>query len=282
MDFILHNGKIIRESETHPGSIWWSNDLQFKQEMWFANGEIPHFYELYSDFAQLMNFLNRSVPGNFPPPSELLRLMIRVINKNKAFMGGWATCRFLFREKSPEYMVSITPHPDRLFPLDAAGRMGIISPLAKSTGNPLSRYSFFSETLWKTEKIRTEKKRDEVSIFLNEKGTVTETEGANLFCILNNQLITPSVETGCIVDIMREYVLQTAKSMGLVVIQSVSLTPLALHGMEEIFTVSEGEGFKWLKGIGGKRYLKTTAELIWRQINKGCFSGFREEGVGGS
>jgi hypothetical protein len=268
LDFILQNGKIIRENEYHPGSNRWRNDLQFKQEMWFANGKIPHFNELYNDFVQLMNYLNRSVSDHFPPQSELLRLIIRVINKNKAFMGGWASCRFLFQEKSSEYVV----HPDRLFPLDTAGRMGIISPLAKSTGNPLSRYFFFSETLWKTEKIRTEKKGDEVSIFLNEKGIVTETEEANLFCILNNQLITPSVETGCVVDIMREYVLQSAKSIGLVVIQSVSLTPLALHGMEEIFTVSEGNGFKWLKGIGGKRYLKTTTELIWRQVNKSCFT----------
>jgi hypothetical protein len=272
LNFILHNGKIIRENEYPPGSIQYRNDLQFKQEMWFANGEIPHFNELYTDFVQLMNYLNRSVPNNFPPQSELLRLIVRLINKNKAFMGGWASCRFLFQEKSPEYVVSVTPHPDRLFPLDGAGRMGIISPLAKSTGNTLSRYFFFSETLWKTDKIRMEKKTDEVSIFLNEKGIVTETEEANLFCILNNQLITPSVETGCVVDIMREYVLQSAKSIGLVVIQSVSLTQLALHNMEEIFTVSEGNGFKWLKGIGGKRYLKTTTELIWRQVNKSCFT----------
>jgi hypothetical protein len=271
LDFILYNGKIIRENEYHPGSKWWRNDLQFKQEMWFANGKIPHFNELYTDFLRLMNYLKRSIPDNFPPQSELLRLIIRVINKNKAFMGGWACCRFLLQEKGSEYVVSITPHPERLFPLDPAGRMGIISPLVKSTGNPLSRYFFFSETLWKTEKTRSGKKGDEVSLFLNEKGIVTETDGANLFCILNNQLITPSVETGCVVDIMRENVLQSAKSIGFQVIQSVSLTPVALNGMEEVFTVSEGNGFEWLKGIGGKRYLKTSTELIWCQVNKSCF-----------
>jgi branched-subunit amino acid aminotransferase/4-amino-4-deoxychorismate lyase len=272
MDFILHNGKIIREVEFLPGSNWWRNDLQFRQDMWFAHGEIPHFNELYSDFLVLMNNLKRSVPDNLPPKSELLRLIIRLINKNKAFMGGWICCRFIFREKGLEYMVSVTPHPDRLFPLDPAGRMGIISPLLKSTGNPLSRYFFFSETLWKTERIRSEKKGEEVSVFLNENGIVTETEGANLFCILNNKLITPSVETGCVVDIMREFVMQSAKVIGFQVIQSVSLTPVALNGMEEVFTVSEGNGFIWLKGIGGKRYLKTSTELIWRQVNKSCFA----------
>jgi branched-subunit amino acid aminotransferase/4-amino-4-deoxychorismate lyase len=272
MDFILHNGKIIRENEYHPGSNWWRNDLQFKQDMWFANGEIPHFKELYTEFCQLLDHLKRSVPENFPSQSELQRLIIRVINKNKAFMGGWVCCRFLFHEKKSEYVVSVTPHPDRLFPLEPSGRMCIISPLVKSTGNPLSRYSFFSGTLWKTEKIRTDKKADEVSIFLNEKEIVTEAEGSNLFCVLNNQLITPSAETGCYIDVMREYVMQSAKSIGLRVIESVSLTPVALVGMEEVFAVSEGNGFTWLKGIGGKRYLKTTAELIWRQVNKSCFT----------
>jgi branched-subunit amino acid aminotransferase/4-amino-4-deoxychorismate lyase len=271
MDFILYNGKIIRENEFLPGSDRWMNNLYLKQEMWFAHGEIPHFGEHFNGFNQLMNHLGRSVPDSIPPSSELLRLLIRLINKNKAFMGGWVCCRFLLHEKGLEYVVSVNPHPDRLFPLDPAGKTGIISPLVKSSGNPFSRYFFFSETLWKTERIRSVKKRDDVSLFLNEKGIVTETEGCNLFCILHNQVITPSVETGCVVDIMREYVIQSAKSIGFQVIQSVSLTPVALNGMEEIFMVSEGNGFTWLKGIGGKRYLKTGTELIWRQVNKSSF-----------
>jgi branched-subunit amino acid aminotransferase/4-amino-4-deoxychorismate lyase len=272
MDFILYNGKIIRENEFLPASGWWMNDLQLKQEMWFANGEIPHFHQHYNGFNQLMIHLKRSVPANIPPPSELHRLIIRLINKNKAFMGGWVCCRFLLHEKESEYVVSVSPHPDRLFPLDPAGKTGIISPLVKSSGNPLSRYFFFSETLWRTERIRYAKKADEVTLFLNQKGIVTETEGGNLFCILNNQVISPSVETGCVVDIMREYVIQSAKSIGFQIIESVSLTPAALNGMEEVFMVSEGNGFTWLKGIGGKRYLKTGTQLIWRQVNKSCFT----------
>ena len=273
MDFILHNGKIIREMEYQPGVNWWNDDLQFKQEMWFAHGEIPHFYHLYNDFIGLMNHLDKSIPDNFPPPSELLRLISRLINKNKAFMGGWVCIRFFFREKSWEYVVSVRPHPDRLFPLDPNGKMGVISPLIKSSGHPLSGTFFFSETLWKTERIRSGKNPDEVSVFLNEKGIITETEGANLFCILRDQLITPSTETGCVIDIMREYVLQSARSIGFRIIESLSLTPVALNGMEEVFTVSEGKGFTWMKGIGGKRYLKTGAELIWRQVNKSSFAG---------
>jgi branched-subunit amino acid aminotransferase/4-amino-4-deoxychorismate lyase len=94
-----------------------------------------------------------------------------------------------------------------------------------------------------------------------------------LFCILRDQLITPSAETGCVIDIMREYVLQSARSIGFRIIESLSLTPVALNGMDEVFTVSEGKGFTWMKGIGGKRYLKTGTELIWRQVNKSSFAG---------
>jgi branched-subunit amino acid aminotransferase/4-amino-4-deoxychorismate lyase len=272
MEFILSNGKIIRENEFHPDSEGWTDNLQLKQDMWFAHGEIPHFQQHYSEFTQLLDRLERQVPADVPPPSELHRMIIRLINKNKAFMGGWICLRFMLTEKETQYVVSVSPHPDRLFPLDTAGKTGIFSPFVKPNGNPLSSYFFFSETVWKTERIRSGKKQDEVPLFLNEKGIITEAEGANLFCILNNQVITPSLETGCVVDIMRDYVIQSAKNIGFVVIESVSLVPSALNGMEEIFIVSEGSGFRWLKGIGGKRYFKTGTEQIWRQVNKSSFS----------
>jgi branched-subunit amino acid aminotransferase/4-amino-4-deoxychorismate lyase len=270
MEFILHNGKIIRKSEYDPGSLWWENDLQFKQEMWFANGEIPHFREHQQIFAGILGKLGRQLPPGGISQPELLRLIKRLINKNKAFMGGWITCRFLLQNENPQWVVSVRPHPERLFPLDTTGRMGVISPLPKATGHPLAQYSFFSETLWKTEKLRP---GNSEAIFLNTKGFLTEADSANLFFIRKDLLITPSPETGCLMDIMRHYILQAAAFIGFSVMESPAVAPEELTGMEEVFTVSEGNGFRWLKGIGEKRYLKTGTELIWRQINKSRFSG---------
>jgi branched-subunit amino acid aminotransferase/4-amino-4-deoxychorismate lyase len=272
MDFILHNGKIIRSDDLQAGSHCRENGPTFTQGMWFANGEIPHFQLLYDEFLTLLHTLGRPALPGFPPEEELLRLIKRLINKNKAFMGGWVDLRLTFQEEGMETVVRVRPYPDRLFPLDGEGKTGILSPFVKSSGNPLSRYFFFSETLWKTERFRSGGKAGEVSIYLNEQGKLTEATGGNLFCILKDQLFTPSTETGCVRDILRDPVIRSAKVLGFRVTESDKLVPEDLDEMEEIFVVSEGEGFRWIRGIGRKRYFRSSIELIRKQVNKGFFA----------
>jgi branched-chain amino acid aminotransferase len=271
MDFILYNGKIIPGADYHPGMNFWMVDLSLSQDMWFANGDIPHFIPHFREFISLLNKLERTLPNDFPPRDELQRLSKRLINKNKAFMGGWLTLRFSFKGNDMEYFITVRPHSERIFPLDPIGKTGIISPFVKYSGNPLSCYHFFSESLWKTEQFRSENSENEEYFFLNEKGMLTEACGANLFCIKNNQLWTPAEETGCIVDSMREHVILSAQVIGFQIIRSDSISPSGLNEMEEIFLVSEGTGFKWIMGMGTKRFLKNRLELIWRQVNKSCF-----------
>jgi hypothetical protein len=272
MDFILHNGKIIRKDDYQSGKDWRSNALSFTQGMWFANGEIPHFHILYKEILAVLHVLERPSPPDFPSGQELLRLFKRLINKNKAFMGGWVDCRFTFGEEGTESVANIRPYPDRLFPLDPEGKTGILSPLVKPSGNPLSRYFFFSETLWKTEKFRTGFRNNEISFFLNEKGNITEAIRGNLFCILRDQVFTPALETGCVRDILREYVIQSAQAIGFVVTGTEKLEPGDLDQMDEIFVASEEEGFRWIRALGRKRFFRSSIELIWRQVNKGYFT----------
>jgi len=269
MEYLLHNGKIVRESEFHPGSLWRDNLLQVKLDLWFAHGELPLFREQMEKLSAMLKQL--AWPGNpgAADQQELLRLIKRLINKNKAFMGGWVNCRFLFPDGKLQWVITVKPHPERLFPLDMNGKMGAISPFAKASGASLAPFSFFSEPLWKTEKLRSPHTE---GIFLNDKGFVTEADNANLFFIRKDVMITPSPETGCFIDIMRSYILKTGTRMGFRVQES-AVKPEEMTGMEEIFTVSEGNGFRWLRGIGEKRYMKTATELIWRQVIISCFSG---------
>ena len=145
MEFILHNGKITRESEFHPDLFWWDEVMQVRVEMWFAHGEIPHFQEQMERLTGMISLLQWPVFPGFNDQQELLRLIKRLINKNKAYMGGWVSCRFLFPGVRPQWVVSVRPHPDRLFPFEPDGKMGVVSPYVKPAGSPLAACPFFSE-----------------------------------------------------------------------------------------------------------------------------------------
>jgi branched-subunit amino acid aminotransferase/4-amino-4-deoxychorismate lyase len=271
MEFLIHNGKIIPYTDFHADLKSRVNSLSLSQDMWFANGEIPHFNFHLQELNSLLIKLAHPSLQNLPPGDEILRLSKRLINKNKAFMGGWLRLSLSCKRNDLDYVISTKPCAERIFPLDQAGKTAIISPFVKYSGNLLSRYFFFSESLWKTEHFRSDNTENEVSFFLNEKGVLTEATGANLFCLSRNQLWTPAEETGCIIDIMREHVIRSAQVIGFSVNQSDSFLPSDIQEMEEIFLVSEGSGFKWIMGMGTKRFFKKGMELIWKQVNKSCF-----------
>jgi branched-subunit amino acid aminotransferase/4-amino-4-deoxychorismate lyase len=273
MDFFIYNGKIIPETDAYFGLNTRMNDFSISQDMWFANGEIPHFDLHFRELEHLLTILDRPGTQNYPSRDEILRISKRLINKNKAFMGGWLSVRFSHWRNGINYFITIKPCSERIFPFDPVGKTATISPFIKFSGNPLTRYSFFSESLWKTEQFRSGNSENEESFFLNEKGVLTEAIGTNLFFLHKNHLWTPAEETGCMVDIMREHVIHSARLIGFQIHLTHTFMPAEIREMEEIFLVSEGRGFKWIMGMGTKRFFKKGVDLIWRQLNKSCFPG---------
>lgn len=277
MDFILYNGKIMHSADFNPGNLRMTGALVIPEEMWFSNGEIP-FFDIHMDNLEAsLSYLGNSYPALMPARNEILRLSRRVINKNKAFMGGWLRLQFALSDKILQYWAWVEPCPTRSFPFDATGKMASLGSCQKFSGNPPSRFAWFSETLWKTELLKRAGIRNEECIFLNERGAVTETAGANLFFIRKNSVATPSDTTGCYIDPIRELVMDSARELGFMTGYSGEILPGDLWEAEEIFIVSEGRGFKWIMGLDTRRFVKTKSELIWKQLNKSRFQPINSE-----
>ncbi len=268
MDFILHNGKIMHIKGFHPGEIRMTNLLTIPEDMWFANGEIPFFNIHMDNLEATLFFLGNPASVQLPPRNEILRLSRRIINKNKAFMGGWLRMRFIVADGMLQYWAWIEPCPTRSFPFDPTGKMASLGSCQKFSGNPPARFAWFSEILWKTELLQRAGTRTEECILLNEKGAVTETAGANLFLIRKNSVTTPSDSTGCYIDPMREHVINSSRELGFMTDYSGEILPVQLLEAEEVFTVSEKKGFTWIMGIDTRRFVKTKTELVWKQFNK--------------
>lgn len=272
MEFVLYDGKIMRAREVNPGLSRLNSSLLFREEMWFANGEIPFFNPHMDNLEASFACLGNPPAAQLPPRNEIIRLLRRVINKNKAFMGGWIRMRFVIAPGEFHYWAYTDPCPTRTFPMDPTGRMASLGACRKYSGNPLVHFTWFSEPVWNTEILLRNGTKAGECIFLNEKGAVTETAGANLFVIRSNSLITPSDDTGCIRDTIRMPVMEAARDLGFMTGFSGDITPEELFEAEEIFTVAEARGFSWIMGIDTRRYVKTKTELIWKQFNKKGFT----------
>jgi branched-subunit amino acid aminotransferase/4-amino-4-deoxychorismate lyase len=275
MEFYLHQGKITAETDFYPKHEWMHFPVHVKTSMWFAHGEIP-FLELHIEqLNKHFELLHRTYRIDRSDLNELRRLFSRLINKNKAYLGGWLHLYVFANQNNRELIAAIEKYPERQIPFDEQGKLAIISPELKWSGNTNGKSAIGMYRTWEDEKLKLAGTRYGETIFCNENGALVETIGSNLYCIRKDKLLTPSTGTGCFVDSLRQLTIESAQGLGLEVVEEEQLTPEDLPAMNEIFTVSERYGFRWIMGIGIKRFVKKKSgsiregveALLWKNRN---------------
>lgn len=262
MEFYLYKGKITGHDDFNPREDWLGNHVALEAYMWFAHGTIPFFSEHVENFNGKFSLLGRSYRIGTAEKSELLRLSLRLINKNKAYMGGWLRLVVMAAEEEWPYWASVIRYPVREIPFSETGKLASFSEYTRYSESGPLLISLGLPAIWTGEKLRISGTRYGDVIFCNEKGAVTDAMEANIFCIDGHRLITPSLVTGCITDTFRELTLTASKAAGFEVIESEELKPADLQKMDEIFTASEKNGFSWILGIGIKRFVRKKTEKI--------------------
>jgi branched-chain amino acid aminotransferase len=98
-------------------------------------------------------------------------------------------------------------------------------PFAKGVGG------YMNSTLAKIDAV---KEGFDDAIMLSDNGTVAEGSGQNIFIYKNDQLLTPSIETGALGGITRKMVIEIAKYLDIPVVEQ-DLSPADLIASDEIF-----------------------------------------------
>jgi branched-subunit amino acid aminotransferase/4-amino-4-deoxychorismate lyase len=262
MEYYLHQGKITSDPDFNPKEEFLLFPVKVKTSMWFAHGEIPFFENHILDFNQYFGILQLSCNIDMAQEAEIKRLIRRLINKNKAYMGGWVHLNLFVSKLEWRYIATIEKYPHREIPFDELGKLVTISSVLKWSKRISENSVLGMNPIWENEKLKIAGTRYGDAIFCNENGSVVELIGSNIYCIDQNKLYTPSTSTGCYEDNYRQLTLDSALQMGLEVFESEKLTLKQLMLMDEIFTSSECKGFSWILGIENKRFVRKKAEII--------------------
>ena len=81
-------------------------------------------------------------------------------------------------------------------------------------------------------------------------------------------LITPSLQTGCFEDKLRNTILGIATNINLKVVESAKIKKEDLTEMDEIFLASEENGVQWVLGVENKRFLHLFSAKIHEKLNE--------------
>lgn len=126
---------------------------------------------------------------------------------------------------------SFSPYSSELYEY---GMKGAIVSIRQNEGSPLSRMKSLSFLPNIVAKMEAKAKGADEGILLNTKGSVAEGTVSNLFLVLKGQLLTPSLESGVLLGITREAVLELAKGEGINAIER-EIAISELMSSEEVF-----------------------------------------------
>lgn len=108
---------------------------------------------------------------------------------------------------------------------------------------------------------KQEKKWDEI-ILKNKEGYLAEASSANLFVVINKEILTPSLESGCLAGVARSKVIELIEASNFVLNEGLFYENI-LEQADEIFLSNCSNGIRWVSNYSNNRYFhKVSAKIL--------------------
>lgn len=266
--FVIIDGKVVEKEEVNLTKLYWKLPLIISQKIWFGFGGIPLFPENLDSINQQLEMLKIPIPDLFRNQRELFRITKRMLNKNKFYRSGIIHIQLLWKNEKMTIVIFSEAFNEFDFPISEHGILINYSTFKKHSQNALSQFQFFNMNLWDSEQTQLKNSHSQNSVFLNEKNTICDCIGANIFFIRENVLLTPSIQTGCLNDTLRNTIVESAWGLNLKVVESEKIVPGEVPAMNEIFIAGEAVGIQWVMGVENKRFVHHYSALIHKKLNE--------------
>jgi branched-chain amino acid aminotransferase len=104
-------------------------------------------------------------------------------------------------------------------------------------------------------------------ILMNNDKNVVESLNGNLFLLLGNKLITPSIDQGCLNGIMRKQILQIAKKIETIEVFEKIISPFDLQKADELFITNVIVGIQPITKYRKKEYKTELSNELVTHMN---------------
>jgi aminodeoxychorismate lyase len=268
------NGKYFTESENHV-SI---NNRSFRygdgffETMKIIDGEILlkqlHFERIKRSF-EVLKF---QMPQLFSF-EKLEQDILQTVKKNKQF--SLARVRINFFRKDGELFEANNHQCNILiqsFKLNEAfnelnknGLMIDIFPDAKKSTDIFSNIKTNNYLPYTMAAIWAKEQKLNDALLLNFNNHIVDSCIANIFLISGENIITPSLESGCVDGVMRKYIIQQLQHKNSIVIEKQISIEDVLQA-DEVFLTNAIKGISWVKQCSNATYPNLKIQHIYKQI----------------
>ena len=156
---------------------------------------------------------------------------------------------------------------NNLYKLNHKGFLVDVFKDYKKQINYLSSFKSSSSLLYVLASLHTIDNQLDDSLILNENNEIIESSNSNIFILLDNKIITPPLNSGCISGIMRIELMNIINDIGFTVLERKIVTDDLLNS-KEIFLSNVVSGINWVGGYKQIRYYNTLSKKIIKELNK--------------
>ncbi len=104
-------------------------------------------------------------------------------------------------------------------------------------------------------------------ILLNEKKQVVEALNGNIFLVKGNEIITPSINDGCLRGVLRKQIISICNQSEKYTLIEKSISPFDLQKGDELFITNVIHGIQPVTNYKKKEYASTVAKELLQKLN---------------
>lgn len=142
-----------------------------------------------------------------------------------------------------------------------------VYPELKKTIDFLSNLKTASFLIYSLAAQFAKRQRWNDAIVLNTQSTVADTTIANLFIVRKREILTPSLDQGCVAGVMRTYLIQAMQKEGILV-KETAIDVAMLYEADEVFLTNAIRGLRWVGNLDNKVYTNTHSRDLFNRFLK--------------
>lgn len=272
-EYLCYNGRFYKNNEAIIGAE--NRGLRYGDGI-FETIKVQNAVILLADFHMERLFaglkaLQFEIPAHFHP-AYILEQILSLCTKNKlrdarvrlsVFRGDGSLYDPV--NHKPNLLIQAWPLPPQVGTLNENGLViGVYDGIQKSC-DPFSnlKSANFLPYVMGARFAKDNKLND--ALLLNTNSRIADSTIANVFCLINDRIITPSLNEGCVAGVMRRYLLLSLKNAGYHT-EETSLTMEAMKGATEIFLTNAISGIRWVKQFEKKNYSNQLSSKLFQQF----------------
>lgn len=269
MEVVL-NGKFINEADcsfkTNNRAFLYGDG--FFETLFIKNNYIPHFSEHYNRIKDAFTCFHYNTV-ELPSEETFIELIQQCASKNNLDFGRvkmifWRSEGGLYTPTSTSFQFLITVLP--LTELNTKDKTAIISSHNHNAESITSRYKTLNALNYVLAGLELSKTTADDILLLDQHNHISEALYSNIFFVIENNIHTPSLKTGCINGIMRQLIIKQFKGS----ITEGEFTETDLLRADEVFTTNS-LSIQNITKIGQTTFSKKEQATILKQTLLGKY-----------